>query len=213
MSGPNGAFARPILVDLDLVTPYFRSRETTGALRERGVEVIAPLDLTECVDVPAVTPQILGAIEQTSRPVVVDVGGDEQGGRALGRYSNVLRSCGYEMAFVVNPYRPYTATSQAIQASIVEIERSSRLEVSALVSNPNLMGETDLDVIRAGHELVLDAAHRLGLPVAFLVAMARFQTSLQDEYAQPVLPLRRFFLLPWEEEEDSASFSRGRGKK
>jgi hypothetical protein len=77
----NGHRARlgVILLDLDIVTPYFRTRETADAMRERGVEVIAPSVVGQHLDTPAITPQILGAIQQRERPTVVDVGGDRQG--------------------------------------------------------------------------------------------------------------------------------------
>ena len=70
-----------ILIDLDIVTPYFRSREmSTGrAMEERGVRVVAPNVVGQHLDIPAITPQILGAFQQTEQPVVVDVGGDPQG--------------------------------------------------------------------------------------------------------------------------------------
>ena len=79
--------ARPILIDLDLVTPYFRTRELVERLAEDGVEVVTPAEVAEHLDTPAVTPQILGALQQPTRPVVLDVGGDAQGARALGQFA------------------------------------------------------------------------------------------------------------------------------
>jgi len=192
--------ARPILVDLDIVTPYFRSREVVTEMESRGVDVVAPLELTRSIDVPAITPQILGAIEQTSRPVILDVGGDRQGARALGRYSAALQYRGYDMLFVANPYRPYTATAEAVVISVKEIEASSRLSVSSLVSNPNLMNLTEPDVIRKGHTVVEAAAHLLGLPISFMVVPGQLTACFdaETEWGVPILPLKRYFVLPWE---------------
>lgn len=192
---------KPILVDLDIVTPYFRTRELVAAMETRGVEVVAPLELTQSVDVPAVTPEILGAIEQTSRPVVLDVGGDRQGARALGRYSDTLQRRGYVMCFVVNPYRPHTATPEAVRASVQEIEASSRLRVSSLVSNPNLMNETGPGLIWEGHAVVEASARLLDLPVSFVVVSEHLLHTL-SKTSPPldflILPLERYFVLPWE---------------
>jgi len=91
------------LVDLDIVTPYFRSREMADRLQEHGVQVIAPAAVSRYMDSPAITPQILGAIEQVNRAVVLDVGGDPQGARALGQFSPAIQRRGYHMYFVVNP--------------------------------------------------------------------------------------------------------------
>jgi len=107
-----------LLVDLDIVTPYFRSREMAQRMEQRGVEVIAPAAVGQHLDTPAITPQILGAIQQMERPVVVDVGGDRQGARALGQFSAAARRRGYAMYFVVNPYRPFTDTLAGLTNSI-----------------------------------------------------------------------------------------------
>ena len=193
-------YARPMLVDLDIVTPYFRSRELIAEMEARGVEVVAPLALTRSVDVPGITPQILGAIEQTERPVILDVGGDRQGARALSRYRAALQHRGYDMLFVANPYRPYMATPEAVAASVAEIEVSSRLAVSSLVSNPNLMNQTEPDVIRTGHSVVEAAARLMALPISFIVVPGGLAASLDGvaDLGLPVLPLTRYFVLPWE---------------
>jgi hypothetical protein len=199
---------RPILIDLDLVTPYFRSREAVREMDIRGVDVVAPLALSRTIDVPAVVPEILGAIQQVDRAVIIDVGGDEQGARALGQYHAALGRRGYEMYFVVNPYRPQTATPEAVRVSIDEIERSSRMRVSALVSNPNLMDETDPEVFQAGHAIVEDASRLTGRAIAFLAVTEAVAGKLP---AGPpginVLLLRRFFRLPWELEADESGGS------
>jgi hypothetical protein len=188
-----------MLVDLDIVTPYFRSRETAAILRERGVEVVAPSVIGQHLDTPAITPQILGAIQRRDRPVVLDVGGDRQGARALGQFSQAIRQRGYAMHFVVNPYRPFTSTQEGVAQSIREIEGTSRLEVTGLVSNPNLMYETTSDHIKAGHAQIEEFARELELPVALVCIERRWAEQLAaGQFAQPVLVLDRFFVMSWE---------------
>jgi hypothetical protein len=194
----------PILIDLDIVTPYFRSREKAEALWDRGVEVIAPSLIGRHLDTPAITPQILGAIQQLDRPVVLDVGGDRQGARALGQYGAAIRQRRHVMHFVVNPYRPFTDTLPGLTRSIKEIESSSRLRVNSLVSNPNLMGETTKETIMEGHARIEAYAQELDLPIAFVCIEQRWSTQLRTDgvglwpFAQPVLPLKRNFVMAWE---------------
>ncbi len=190
----------PILIDLDIVTPYFRSREAADLLARRGVHVIAPASVGLHLDTPAITPQILGAIEQTEAPTVLDVGGDRQGARALGGFSAAIQKRGYTMHFVVNPYRPFTSTLDGLVRSIAEIEGSSRLKVTDLVSNPNLMAETTAEVIFEGHAKVEGFAREIGLPVAIVCLERRWMTPGFDHFAQPVLVLDRFLLHLWESE-------------
>jgi len=207
--GPAGECpATVILIDLDIVTPYFRSRETAEAMREEGVEVIAPSIIGQHLDTPAITPQILGAIEQRQRPAVLDVGGDRQGARALGQYAKAISQREYTMHFVVNPYRPFTDTAAGLARSIAEIEESSRLRVTSLVSNPNLINETTAERIVEGHALIEGFSRQLGLPIAFICLERSWagvfqaggsKESKETSFSRPILILDRRFVHPWEQ--------------
>jgi len=186
------------LVDLDIVTPYFRSRELGEALRPFNVQVIAPASVGRYLDLPAISPEILGAIEQERQMVVLDVGGDPQGARALGQYSPIISAQEYAGYFVVNPYRPFTDSTEGIRKALREIERTSRLAMTALVSNPNMMNETTLDLVLAGHQRVLKAAEAVGLPVAFLCVEESLSEQVRSLVGELlVLPIKRFFDLQW----------------
>jgi hypothetical protein len=188
-----------ILIDLDIVTPYFRSRETAERIGPQGVEVIAPAVIGQYLDTPAITPQILGAIEQPDRPVVLDVGGDKQGARALGQFSEAIQQRDYAMHFVVNPYRPFTDTLEGLADSIGEIQASARLEVTSLVSNPNLIGETTWEGIIKGHAKLESLAGALGLPISLVCLERRWACALRSShFAQPILTLDRHFVMSWE---------------
>lgn len=196
---------RLALVDLDIVTPYFRTREATVALRDRGVEVIAPSVIGQHLDTPAITPQILGTLEQSDRPTVLDVGGDRQGARALGQFSAAIRRRDYRMHFVVNPFRPFTNTLDGLASSIEEIQASARLQVTSLVSNPNLMQETTAKQIRQGHSTIEGFAMQLGLPIAFVAIDSQWLGELgTSSFEQPLLVLERFFVQPWEGDQPMA---------
>jgi hypothetical protein len=197
---PTCDIPRPVLIDLDIVTPYFRSREAADALGDLGVDVVTPAEIGKYVDMPALTPEILGAIEQVDRPTVLDVGGDRQGARALSQFSAPISRRGYAMHFVVNTYRPFTDSLEGLAAAITEINTSSRLRVTSLVGNPNLMGETTLDLILAGFATIELYARQLGLPVAFLCAERRWAGPLYaHDLGRPVLLLDRQMVHPWEQ--------------
>lgn len=196
-----------ILIDLDIVTPYFRSRETADRLLDLGVRVIAPSIIGQHLDTPAITPQILGAIQQSDLPVVLDVGGDQQGARALGQFSSAISQGEYTMHFVVNPYRPFTDTVGGLSSSIAEIEASARLKVSSLVSNPNLIGETTIEHVIQGHAKIERFAQALGLPISFVCVERQWIDALAPGnsggsagavFSQPVLVVDRHFVMSWE---------------
>lgn len=190
--------SHPTLVDLDIVTPYFRTRELGETLRPMGVVVVSPAEVGRYLDLPAISPEILGAIEQRDVLVVLDVGGDPQGARALGQYSPYIQRQDHIVYFVVNPYRPFTDTAEGIRSAIREVERTSRLTVSALVSNPNMMDETQAELVLAGHRQVVEAANEVGLPVAMLGVVEGLADAVRREvHDVPILEIRRFFDLQW----------------
>ncbi len=192
-------FARVALVDLDIVNPYFRSREAKEFLAGRAIQVVASAEQCFNTDLPALSRDITGVLKNEEVMVVVDLGGSETGARVMGRFRRQIKDDEYEMLLVVNPFRPFTAGPAGIQSLVVEIEAASRLKVTALVSNPNLGRETTVQDIAAGHRLVREAARATGLPLRFIALDCSLAGSRDLENQElPVLFLKRFMLTPWE---------------
>lgn len=188
------------LIDMDVVTPYFRSREMAQRLEKRGIDVVAPLDITKYVHLPGITAHIWGALQRSNGITVMDVGGDAQGARAIGQFKALIEKSGYIMYAVLNPYRPFNATVERMAHTLQDVEHNTRLKAGALVSNPNLIAETTLQIVDEGHHLVEQASEELGLPIAFLCVEERLlDEGVEERYAQPILPLVRYFRPPWEE--------------
>lgn len=150
------------LVDLDIVNPYFRSRDATEVLEAHGVEVVYNRDL-RTADLPALSPRV-DAVLASPGTVIVDVGGDE-GARVLGRYRRLLSTA--EILMVINCFRPYTADSAGIIATASRLEDRSGLAITALVNNSNLGQETTPEHVRHGAAVVTDAARQMQVPVAY----------------------------------------------
>lgn len=186
------------LVDLDIVNPYFRSREQRDMLLVAGVKVLASVEEYFNTDLPALSPAISGVLQDKDGTVVIDVGGDETGARALGRYHNLLAADNYRLFFVINPYRPFTNDPAGICKVLREVEQASRLKVTDLVSNPNLGLETCPADIVSGHRTVLDASRQINLPVSFLCIPEHlaYASELQD-ISTPYFPVMLFMLPPW----------------
>ncbi|MCX6828471.1 MAG: cobalamin biosynthesis protein CbiA [candidate division Zixibacteria bacterium] len=187
------------IADLDLVNPYFRSREALAEMEELGVRVITPRGGDFFADLPILLPEIRGAIENKGGKLVLDVGGDAQGSRALGTLSDAFVSGEYEMIMVLNSRRPFTADVEGCLKTIFRIEASAHLKFTGLVSNSHLIDETTPEVLREGYTLAMDVSAASGLPLLFLSAKIEVleQTDL-SQFGCPVLPLVRAMLKPWE---------------
>lgn len=148
-----------VLADMDVVNPYFRSRDVKDEFASYGIDVIAPDGEFRHADLPMISPRIKGAIENTSKTVVLDVGGDPAGCRTLGRFVDSITQRGYQMHFVVNTMRPFTASAPEIIRMRDQLEHVSHLKISHLICNTNLMELTDLRIVQEGIRILRDVAN------------------------------------------------------
>lgn len=192
-------YSETTIVDLDFVNPYFRSREARKMLESTGIKVVASAEEYFDTDVPALSPLIPGVLKNANSRVIVDLGGDDTGARAIGRFKSYIPESDYELCFVVNPYRPFTSGIEEVKSVLSAIEKSSRLKVSSLVSNPNLLRETTVRDVLDGHRTVTQWAEELGYAVKFLAVEERFCENPDiKNIGTPVLKINRTMLVPWE---------------
>jgi hypothetical protein len=190
---------RLAIADLDLVNPYFRSREAKSEMEAIGVKVIAPRGGNFYADLPILMPEIRGAIEDRNGRIILDVGGDEQGSRALGSLSDAFPPGEYEMIMILNSRRPFTSDVAGSLKTMARIEAASKLKFTGLVSNSHLIEETTVEILMEGYKLAQDVSRATGLPVKFISAKWETLAQLDLEKVRcPILPLARSMLKPWE---------------
>lgn len=186
------------LVDLDIINPYFRSREKAAMLASRGVHVILPQEPYIMSEVPAMPPEIAGFISNQDYHVIIDVGGDNTGATALGRFADMIISAGYRMLMVINTNRPDTSAPAGITALLQSIETASSLTVTALVNNTNLAWETDLELVKEGQEIVEQVSRQTGLPIDFIVVERSLFEQAKDYFLDlQVFPIDIMLRLQW----------------
>lgn len=155
-----------VIADLDIVNPYFRTKDSREELEAAGIELISPQFANSNVDLPALPQQVYGALQVRSRYAVLDVGGDDRGALAMGRYTPFLKEENdYEMLFVVNFFRPLTPGAEEALEVMAEVEQAAGLKCTAIVNNSNLAGHTSPeDVIRSA-EKAKELSRISGLPI------------------------------------------------
>jgi hypothetical protein len=162
------------------------------------VEVVAPEGKLTYTDVPLISPEIKGLIQNPDYCLILDVGGDDVGSVVLGNFRNIIQDFGYEMLLVVNPYRPFARGVPQIKQMAQEIENRSRLKISGIISNPNLSRQTDEKIIKQGHILAKQASQKLNLPIKFICMDEQFSQKIkQEDFVEPIFFIKRFMRLPW----------------
>jgi len=191
--------AKVALSDLDVINPYFRSREVRSHLEKFGIELIAPQGKIATADLPYVSGELNRVIIDSEYKVIIDVGGDKDGAVALGQFYNQLKNQDYQMYFVVNTKRPYVSTAEGIKETIKQIELVTRLKTSALINNTNLGMETTADDVIRGFEITSEASRLLNLPVLYTTVSSHLQEETKAFASiHDVIYIERFMKLPWE---------------
>ncbi|MDP7115283.1 MAG: cobalamin biosynthesis protein CbiA [Myxococcota bacterium] len=200
---------RVAIADLDIVNPYFRCREATEQMEARDIEVVVPRGANRHGDLPIVLPQIKGLLSRPDGVSILDVGGDDVGARALSHLAGDFPRPGqYRMLQVINRSRPFTDTVEGCLRMRGEIETSSRLFVTGLVSNTHLIMETTADTVREGYDFALEVAERSGLPLEMVVVPAWIADELDlTAFDVPVMVINREMLPPWVDDSQSLGWA------
>jgi len=169
------------LIDLDVVNPYFRSSDSADWLIRHSVTLLGPSLARSTLDTPALAPGIDEALRRASseHPVVVDVGGDPDGARALARYNASVAARDYQLIFVANFNRPEVATAEAALAMLRAIEEQSGLKVTALIGNTHLKQLTTVEQVMSTMPELLKLSEMAGVPIIAVTAPEDLADDLQ----------------------------------
>jgi hypothetical protein len=186
------------IADLDLVNPYFRSREAEKQLSAMGIEVVLPPKPYVQSELPVLSPAVAGLIRRPGELAILDVGGDNVGAMVLAALGDAFAGRRCQVLQVVNPLRPATATLAGCIKIRAEIEASAKLAMTGLVGNANLIDETTPREIVDGYRFVRELSSVSGLPLAFITVAEELLPQVDPAgFDCPVLAIRRQLVPPW----------------
>ncbi len=191
---------RTTLVDLDIVNPYFRSGEKAEEMKQAGVRMLMPTYAMTTVDIPALPAEIQSVFEVPSDRVIFDVGGDDTGAAALGRFhpSFMARREQTKMVFVINCMRPLTKEADDIIDLAERVQNRGRLKIDMLINNTNLADMTEPGMIEQGETVTLRCAEKLG--VSDVITAGKEEVLEKCRLSTPVLKIRRYMAPEWMEQ-------------
>ncbi len=159
------------IADLDIVNPYFRTKDSEKELAELGISLICSAYANTNLDAPALPAQMYDVVNDKETYAILDIGGDDRGAYALGRYTPaILEEKNYEMLFVANFYRPLTQTVEEIIEVMHEIEAAGGIPFTAIVHNSNLGEETTPETVLEKEPLLQELSKKTGLPIKMTCA-------------------------------------------
>jgi hypothetical protein len=191
------------IADLDLVNPYFRTREARKPLSELGIEVVLPDEKYLQADLPILSPAVAGLIRRPSDLTLIDVGGNDVGATVLAALADSFRNKQVHMLQVVNPLRPFTNTIESCLKIRNDIERASKMAINGIIGNANLIDETSVDDIYNGYDFMKALSIKGRLPLEFITASVELLPELDmGRFSCPVLSIERQLVPPWKKAEE-----------
>ena len=171
-----------VIADLDIVNPYFRTKDSADELKKAGIPLISSAYANSNVDIPALPQEMYAVTDDRAKRAVLDIGGDDRGATALGRISPaILEENDYEMLAVVNFYRPLTRKAEEALEVMREVEAAAHLPFTGIVNNSNLGEETTAEDVLATVREVARLSAISGLPVRFTSVEAALAKALEGK--------------------------------
>ena len=191
-----GKGKKTAIIDLDIVNPFFRTADARNTLEAEGIKVITPIYANTNVDVPSLPAEISGMFEDRSYNVIIDVGGDDLGARAVSRYRDQIVREDYIHYFVVNTRRPMTRTKEEIVKMILEIQSSANLKVDKLVNNANILDASTPELLAEAARILEAVSAELSIPVGFVSGMEEVLSGYEGDKGIEKLYLKKNMRLP-----------------
>lgn len=188
---------RVMVADLDIVNPYFRSRERRDTLERAGVQLISSSQACSDADVPSLPAELLTIFENRDLRGILDIGGDPVGARVLARFRPKILAEDFQLLYVLNAHRPEVREPENAIAYLRGIEATTGLPCTGIINNTHLCGETTAADIRKGAALAAEVSRQTGIPVLCHVAVERLADQLPD-LPETVFPIAIQMKKPWE---------------
>jgi len=170
------------IADIDIVNPYFRTKDSEAQLAENGIRLICSEYANSNVDIPALPQDMYAVTDDRTLYSILDVGGDERGALALGRIAPKIREeNNFEMIYVVNKYRPLTCDAESAIEVMREIEAACRLKFTGIINNSNLGSETDETTVLSSIGYAEEISEKTGLPILYTTVSENMYTPLKDK--------------------------------
>lgn len=181
---------RVAIADIDIVNPYFRTKDSQAELEAAGIRLICSDYASSNVDLPALPQDVYAVTDDPSLTAVIDVGGDDRGALALGRWRDaILAEDNYEMLLVINRFRPLTRDPASTMEALREIERAAGMPFTAVVNNSNLGPETTAEAVRSSRSYAEEVCRLSDLPLKMTTVDQRLFGELAGEI-ENLFPLK-----------------------
>lgn len=156
-----------LIGDMDIVNPYYRSRECSDILKEKGIEILGTNIRGDAMDLPALSGDFMKGITDKSYKCIIDLGGNAVGSLAFSTFSKKIEKEECDVFFVLNANRPETSTLEDLIYYLRSIESVINLKVTGIINNTHLVRETTMEDLKRGDKLAIELSEKTGIPIKY----------------------------------------------
>lgn len=191
-----------VLCDLDVVNPYFRSRELADEMEAQGIQVISSaLGNKVSIDLPMISAGIHAPLINKEVEAILDLGGDDVGARPLMQFSDSIDPSEVDVMFVLNAYREMTQDVDGAYMYMRKIEDTIGLKVTKIVSTTHLLHDTTASDLLYGLELAQKLSEKSKVPVAYVVGIESALKGLPDDLGVERFEIKMLMRKDWQRRE------------
>lgn len=186
------------IADMDIVNPYFRSREKAQMMEDAGIRVISGArGHAANLALPMMTAEVQAPLQDHSYDLVIDIGGDAAGATAASQYKRYFKNGDYDMFCVINRYRTETSTLEGCMYHIKTIEATLGAKVTGLINTTHMLRETTVEDVLYGQELVEKVSKELDIPVRYVASLEDVAKQLPEDLSGEIFPLQMYMRPDW----------------
>ncbi|QLY39905.1 ATP-binding protein [Hujiaoplasma nucleasis] len=184
------------IVDLDIINPYFRTREMEDFLREQGIETISSdVDSKMHLDMPYISKKVYNPLYNEDKRVIYDLGGNDQGAKLMRQFDD-YKDIDSDLFIVVNIFRMETDHEDKIIQLINRIQGTSGYQVTGLINNSNLLKDTQIDDVIEGQKILEKVSEKMNIPIVY----TSYWDELNDDdlhVSNETLKIKLYFRKNW----------------
>lgn len=162
------------IADLDVVNPYFRSREHSSYLEQKNIKVIGSYLPQSGADIPAVSADVYSIFEKKDIIGIIDMGGNSAGSLSFASFRDNVDINETDVFFVFNANRKENSTFELALGHLIDIEAVLGLKVTGIINNTHLMDDTSLDDIEKGEIMAYNLSKEKNIPIKYTCVDRKF---------------------------------------
>lgn len=198
IAGAEHDIAPVSLIDLDIINPYFRSREAEDILNSFGIRLISPKGELKNADLPIVTPEVKSMINDHKGLLVLDIGGEDTGANVIKPYTPSLNKDSSNICMVINMRRPFTSNTEGILETKKRIEDKTGIKIKYFINNTNLIDQTELNIITESHRIIKELSDREGIKFLWTAILKEYAPLIKGSiHNSEIFTLQRIMMPPW----------------